>query len=108
MGLRGVFTAALPGIFSAAGETATFTPSGGAAIPCMVFIDFNVDLQPAGVETQVWARGTTIEALLSASAGIGIGTSIPDRGDVFVVDGVSYSVREITASDGLTVKMVVV
>ena len=101
MGLRAVFAAALPGIFQAAGEEASFTPASGAAIPCMVFIDFNVMLQPSGVETQVWQRGTTIEALLSE-----IGRE-PNRGERFTVEGASYVVQAILENDGLTVKAVV-
>jgi hypothetical protein len=107
MGLRAIFEAATPDIFQSVGEGATYNRVGYAPVSCMVFIEFNVDLQPVGVETQVWVRGTTIEALLSTSAGIGIGTSIPERGDVFIVGGISYSVREITDNDGLTVRMVV-
>jgi hypothetical protein len=105
MGLRAVFAAALPGIFDAAGEDAVFTPATGAAIPCKVFIDFNVMLQPAGVETQVWQRGTTIEALLSV-----IGRE-PDRGETFTLDipadDTIYTVQAILENDGLTVKVVV-
>ncbi len=103
MGLRAVFAAALPGIFDAAGEDAVFTPATGAAIPCKVFIDFNVMLQPAGVETQVWQRGTTIEALLSV-----IGCE-PNRGETFTMDGTAYTytVQAILENDGLTVKAVV-
>lgn len=108
MGLRKVFADALPGIFKAAGEAAVYKPLGGSDIPCMIFIEFNVDLQPAGVQTQVWMRGTVIEALLSDAADIGIGTTEPDRGDTFTVDGKAYAVQEITANDGLTVTMVVV
>jgi hypothetical protein len=101
MGLRAVFAEALPGIFKAAGEEAIFTPATGDPIDCHVFIDFNVMLQPAGVETQIWERGTTIEALLSE-----IGRE-PNRGESFEVDDVEYSVQAILENDGLTVKMVV-
>lgn len=101
MGLRAVFAAALPGIFAAAGEEALFTPASGAAIPCMVFIDFNAMLQPSGIEAQVWQRGTTIEALLSD-----LGRE-PNRGEIFTVDGAAYAVQAILENDGLTVKTVV-
>lgn len=102
MGLRAVFAAALPDIFDAAGEEAVFTPAAGDQIDCMVFIDFNVMLQPAGVETQAWQRGTTIEALLSV-----IGRE-PNRGETFTLaGGIVYTVQAIMENDGLTVKMVV-
>ena len=112
MGLRAVFADALPGIFSAAGEDAIFTPAAGDAVSCMVFIDFNVMLQPGGGEAQVWQQGTTIEALLSE-----IGR-VPNRGEMITVypdaasrsagtDGTEYTVQAILENDGLTVKMAV-
>lgn len=107
MGLRGVFAAALPGIFTAAGETAVFTPATGSPVSCYVFINFNVDLQPSGMEVQVWERGTVIEALLTDS---GEGTAIgrePDRGETFTVAGTVYTVKATLENDGLTVKVAV-
>lgn len=101
MGLRAVFAAALPDVFTEAGEDAVFTPAGGVPVDCHVFIDFNVMLQPAGVEVQVWQQGTTIEALLSE-----IGRE-PNRGETFTVDSVAYAVQAILENDGLTVKAVV-
>lgn len=105
MGLRAVFAAAVPNIFNAAGEDAVFTPATGDPIPCKVFIDFNVMLQPAGVEVQVWQQGTTIEALLSV-----LGRE-PNRGETFTLDIPSddtiYTVQAILEDDGLTVKAVV-
>jgi hypothetical protein len=110
MGLRAVFAAALPDIFDAAGEDAVFTPAEGASIPCKVFIEFNVMLQPAGVDVQVWQRGTTIEALLSETPNLGIGRE-PNRGETFTLDIPSndtvYTVQAILENDGLTVKAVV-
>ncbi len=102
MGLRTIFKAALPGIFAAAGEEATFTKSGGVPVDCNVFIDFNVQLQPSGMDTQVWQQGTVIEVCLSE-----IGDIEPDRGDVFVVDAVTYTVQAISENDGITVKVIV-
>lgn len=105
MGLRAVFAAALPDIFEAAAEEAVFTPATGDSIPCLVFIDFNVQLQPAGMEVQIWQQGTTIEALLSE-----IGRE-PNRGEIFTLDIPSddtvYTVQAILENDGLTVKAVV-
>jgi len=105
MGLRSVFAEALPDIFDAAGEDAVFTPAAGDPIPCKVFIEFNVMLQPAGVEVQVWQRGTTIEALLSDIA------REPNRGETFTLDIPSddtvYTVQAISENDGLKVKAVV-
>lgn len=103
MGIRSDIAAALPSFLAAKGESANFTPSVGAPIPCMVFIDFNVEFQPAGTETQVWERGTVIEALLSE-----IGRE-PDRGETFTLaGGIVYTVKAILANDGLSVKAVVI
>jgi hypothetical protein len=101
MGLRAVFAGALPGIFTAAGEAAVFTPATGSPIPCFVFIDFNVMLQPSGMEAQVYEQGTAIEALL-----LDIGRE-PNRGETFTVGGVVYTVKAPISNDGLTVKCVV-
>jgi hypothetical protein len=101
MGHRDVFTAADAVFMPIMGEAAIYTPSGGAAVACYVFIDFNVMLQPSGVDAQVWEQGTTIKALLSDI------TNEPNRGDVFVVDGVTYTVQAILENDGLAVKVVV-
>lgn len=90
-----------PAIFNALGDVSTFTPAGGSAVSCTVVITFNVMLQPTGVEAQVWQRGTTIEALLSEI------TNEPNRGDVFVVRGVSYTVQAVLENDGVSVKVVV-
>ncbi|MCK9362131.1 MAG: hypothetical protein M0P74_00790 [Syntrophales bacterium] len=101
MGLRAVFAEALPDVFSEAGEEALFTPAIGAAIPCHVFIDFNVKLQPGGTTGQIFAQGTTIEALLSE-----IGRE-PNRDETFTVDGIVYKVKSPLENDKLTVKVVV-
>jgi len=102
MGIRSDIETGLAFFLAAKGESAIFTPATGDPIPCMVFIDFNVMLQPAGVEAQMWERGTTIEALISE-----IGRE-PTRGETFTLDGgIVYTVRAILESDGLTVKAVV-
>lgn len=89
------------GIFTMDGDDATFTPAGGVPVSCHVFVTKSVMLQPAGVETQVWQRGTTIEALVSELGGE------PDRGDVFTVGSATYTVQAILENDGLVVKAVV-
>ncbi|MDP2366367.1 MAG: hypothetical protein Q8M94_21650, partial [Ignavibacteria bacterium] len=101
MGIRAVFAEALPDIFEAAGEDAIYTPVGGPAIPCKIFIEFDVLLQPTGTDTQVWEQGTTIEALLSVLG------SEPLRGAEFSYDDITYTVRSVVKNDGLTVKLVV-
>ncbi|MDX9819493.1 MAG: hypothetical protein RBT16_11305 [Desulfococcus multivorans] len=99
MGLRAVFNEALPGIFAAAGEDAVFMPAAGNPIPCKVFIDFDVSLEPAGVDARVWQQGTVIEALLSE-----IGRE-PDRGETFTIGSETFTVQAILENDRLSVKM---
>lgn len=106
MGILSTVKSAMPTMFRIGAEDATYTPAGGVTIDCKVFIDFDVQFQPSGMEAQVWKRGTTIEALLSEAEG-GIGLTEPNRGDVFVYDGTSYKVSSVMSNDGLTVKMVV-
>jgi len=101
MGLRAVFAATLPGIFEAAGEDAVFTPATGDPIPCHIFIDFSVELQPNGALAQVWEQGTVIEALLSEIL------REPNRGETFIYDSTDYTVKAVLNNDGLTVKVVV-
>jgi hypothetical protein len=103
MGIRTDMAAALPEMFAALGEEATFTPLAGDPVDCHILIDFDVDLQPDGYQTTAWQRGTVIEALLSE-----IGKE-PDRGDVFTcpIGGTQYTVQKVTGNDGLTVKMAV-
>lgn len=97
-----VFSNALRDIFaSALGSDATFTPQGGSLIGCSVIINRNVLLQPAGMDTQVFGRGTTIEAMLSEII------TEPNRGDVFVVGAETFTVQSIESNDGDTVTMIV-
>ena len=101
MGIRAIFREALPDIFDDTGEEAIFTPAAGDPVPCRVFIEFGVLLQPGGTGGQVTARSTTIKALLSE-----IGRE-PNRNETFTLDGTVYKVESPLENNGLTVKMVV-
>jgi hypothetical protein len=97
-----IIAAALQDIFnSLVGDDATFTPAGGVAIPCRVIVNRSVLLQPAGMDAQVYERGTTIEVVL---ADIG---AEPIRGDVFIVGTETFTVQAIESNDGDTVVVVV-
>lgn len=101
MGLRSDMQEAISDGFADMGEDATFIPATGSVVVCKVLIDFNVLLQPSGMDAQVWERGTKIEALLAD-----LGRE-PNRGEIFTVDGIAYTVQGIIENDGITVKMVV-
>lgn len=98
-----IIAAALQDIFnSPMGDDATFTPAGGVTIPDLrVIVNRSVLLQPAGMDAQVYERGTTIEVIL---ADIG---AEPIRGDVFVVGTETFTVQSIESNDGDTVVAVV-
>ena len=109
MGLRGELQEALPGMFDAA-EDASFTPAAGASVPCKVFIDFNVSLEPAGFEGMTQQTGTVIEALLNGNEASPDGIAIsrpPVRDETFTLAGIIYTVARILTNDGFTVKMAV-
>mgnify|MGYP001320334884 CR=1 FL=1 len=102
MGHQAVFAAALPEMIEAMGEAATYYPASLPAVPCHVFIEFDVLLQPAGLDSQVWEKGTTIEAALSVLG------KVPERGETFVYGGSTYRVTGITKNDGLSAMAAVV
>lgn len=96
------FVQAVADIFnSAVGVDATFTPSGGAAIPCRVILERNVLMQPSSMDVQVWERGTTIEAQLAEII------NEPNRGDAFTIGTETFTVQSIEENDGITVKAIV-
>ena len=97
-----IFAAAIQDIFnSPLGEDAVFTPAGGVSISCRVIVNRSVLLQPAGMDTQVYERGTTIEAILADL------DNEPNRGDVFVIGTETFTVQSIVSNDGDTVVAVV-
>jgi hypothetical protein len=97
-----IFSTALQDMFnSAIGEDATYNPAGGAAISLRVIVNRSILLQPGGLESQVYERGTTIEAQL---ADVG---SEPNRGDTFTVGAETFTVKSIESNDNYTVVMVV-
>ena len=102
MGFRSDMEEELPNLIKEIGEDALFTPAVGDPIPCTVDIRRNTLYQPAGMETQVWERGTTIEVQLSV-----IGRE-PKQGETFTIGSVVYRVQSILDNyDDYTVKMAV-
>ena len=89
-------------IFNKLGQPATFTPSGGSAVPCHINIERDIELQPGAYETEVFAHGITVEALLSEIA------NEPNRGDVFTAGTRNYTVQAPIANDGIFVKVQVI
>src|SRR5574343_213796 len=82
------------------GADAIYTPVSGTAKSVRVFIDRNTNLQPTGFDAQVFERGTSIEALLADLV------AEPNRGDTFLVAGITYTVQTIEDNDDYIVRMV--
>ena len=101
MGARAEIATGLSDLFANEGEDAVYTPAGGTAMDCHIFIDFNVQLQPDGFQAQAWDRATVIECLLSE-----IGAE-PNRGDTFLYDGTTCTVQRVLENDGFTAKLAV-
>ena len=102
MSIRSELIDALPGIFEDMGEEAIFTPNGGDPVACHAFIDFHVAFEPDGMTSQAWTTATVIEALLSE-----LDDTEPNKGDIFVIDSVTYTVQRILSNDSFSVKMAV-
>jgi hypothetical protein len=82
-------------------KDAVFTPAVGDPVPCKINLEFDVDLEPHGFDSQVWSRGTTIEAILNV-----LGKE-PDKGETFTVGETDYTVQTVQENDGRFVKVVV-
>ena len=72
----------------------TYTPPGGASVPCSLIIERGVDVGPVSIEAQTWEGVTTIEVLLSE-----LGQE-PAKGGVFFDGETSYSVVKVISNDG--------
>jgi len=101
MGLRKIFEESLGDVFDTAGEDAVYIPQDGTPLTCKMFIDYDVVMQPAGLQSETWEKGTTIELLLSQ-----IG-QIPARGDIvtYTDKGKSYTLLAPVENDGLSIVM---
>lgn len=82
------------------GDSAIFRPTDGISVSCLIDIEHDVELQPDSYGATVVEFGSTIEALVSE-------VGEPQRGDVFEVGAVDYTVAKIMENDGQFVKVVV-
>lgn len=101
-----IFDQAAEDIFDKEGVAALYTPSVGDPVICQVDVERDVDLEPAGFESQIWGRGVTIEAILSV-----LGKE-PNTGETFkITEGnyinTVYTVQTVLENDGRFVKVVV-
>lgn len=86
-------------LFDDLGVDATFTPSVGDPVSCKVNLEIGVDLQPGGLDAQVWRSETTIEYRLAE-----VGKEA-DRDETFTVGGTVYTVKDVVENDGRFVKV---
>ena len=98
-----IFATAATDIMEKLGASATFTPAVGDPVEdCHISIERDVELQPSGFDTEVYALGITVEALLSEVGGE------PNRGDVFETETETFTVEAPISNDGTFVKVQVV
>ena len=96
-----VIDGSLADIFSVMGRSATYNPSGMDPVSLKVILEKDVELQPGGYSSQVWEKGSTIEALLDD-----LGKE-PDRDETIVIGSDTWTIQSIERNDGRCVKMVV-
>jgi len=90
-------------IFNRLGKAATYTPSSGSPVSCMVDYLISTDLQPSGYDAVVWQTSKTIEAILDV-----IGKE-PDAGETFTITltGEVLTVKKVIKNDGRFVTVAV-
>lgn len=96
-----IFDNAAEDLFNRIGRDAVYQPIVGSPVSCKIVIERDVDLEPFGLNAQVWGKGITIEAILSV-----LGKE-PDAEETFTVDGIIYEVQTIKENDEIFVTMVV-
>lgn len=100
MGFDDILDQAAADIWAITGAEAIFRPVDGTPVPCLIEVERNVELQPDSYEATVVERGVTVEAMVSV-------VGEPERGDVFEMGLVSFTVAKIVENDGQFVKVVV-
>lgn len=95
--MREIIRAAVPDMFEIGGEDGYYTRQGQAAIPCKLFIDYDVQLEPSSADSQVFETGTVIEVMVDEVGDVA-------RGDVFTYNGTDYTVLAPISNDKITSK----
>jgi len=93
-------------IFNKAGVAAMYTPAAGDPVTCQIDYVQDVDLEPAGFDTQIWGRGKTVQAVLAALE------KEPNTDETFTITEGEYTdlvltVKTVLENDGRFVTMVV-
>jgi hypothetical protein len=101
MSIQTILDTAMTDLFNHVGDDATYTPVSGSALPCKVWVQKDVQLQPIDFTGQAVESSTLIECLLSEVL------TVPKRGSMFLVGTTTYTVQTLQANDGRILKLVV-
>ncbi len=99
--IKAIFDNAASNLFNRIGRDAVYQPVTGNPVNCKVVIERDVDLEPLGLNAQVWGKGITIEAVISV-----LGKE-PDAEETFTADGIVHEILTVKENDGRFVTVIV-
>ena len=88
-------------LFDTLGIDATYIPITGNPVSCKVNRTKEIDPQPIGLDSQAWASADAIEYRLDE-----VGQQA-NRGDIFRIDDIDYTVQAVIDGDERFVKVAV-
>lgn len=80
--------------------SAKYAPVIGGSVSCKVVIEKNAFLQPDAYDARFVETGVIIEALVSE-------VGEPQKGSIFTIDSIAYTVQKIETNDGRFIRLVV-
>jgi hypothetical protein len=80
-------------------ETGTYTPNGGDAVTCQLYMIKGIQPQPGAYDTQAWQEGLQVVGFLSE-----LGQE-PNRNDTMTIHGTTYTVQSVEENNGTTVRV---
>ncbi|MFA5458255.1 MAG: hypothetical protein WC119_10150 [Synergistaceae bacterium] len=101
MSIQTILDNAMTDLFNHVGQDATYTPVSGAALPCKVWVQNDVELQPFDFQGMAVEMTILIECLLSEVQ------AVPQRGSTFLVGTRTYTVQTVHKNDNRIVVLVV-
>lgn len=101
MSIQNALDNAMTTLFSVMGADATYTPVSGAPLPCKVWVQNDVELQPFDFQGMAVEMTILIECLLSEVM------TVPLRGSTFLVGTRTYTVQTVQKNDGRILTLVV-
>jgi hypothetical protein len=101
MSISTILDTAMTDLFNQVGDDATYTSVSGSALPCKVWIQKDVELQPTDFTGQAVETATVLECLLSEVL------TVPRRNSTFLVGTTTYTVQTVQKNDGRILTLVV-